>query len=179
MNGEEEKTSAEQVSINEEKYEEPREKAVINEKEERCAKEQHTMDDKHEKEEPSEINKIDAISIEEEEINQKLIEVMREDKQVVKDEKSVHAYSLIDEQRTPELRVSKEEPNVPDLTEVMYDKHLEEEQIQMKSPIPKYYQHNANMVPPLASDFPDNQIIGNSYYDQSPILVIPFFFFFF
>lgn len=177
VNGEEEKTLVEQVAVNEEeKYEEPREKAVINEKEERCAKEQHTTEDEHEKEELSEINKTDTILIKEEEINQKLIEVMREDKQAVKDETSINAYSLSDEQRTPELRVSNEEPNVPDLTEVMYDKHLEDEQIQMKSPIPKYYQHHANMVPPLASNFPDSQIIGNPYYDQSPILVIPFIF---
>ncbi|KAG1519375.1 hypothetical protein G6F51_014773 [Rhizopus arrhizus] len=86
----------------------------------------------------------------------------------------MHLSTKENEQKAPMLtdddKPVKVEQKTPDLTDVVYDSRLEEDDRgRTKSPIPNYFE--SNMVPPLTSNFPDNHVTDSNYYESGPMLV--------
>lgn len=91
-----------------------------------------------------------------------------------KEDVSMHLSTKENEQKAPMLtdddKPVKVEQKTPDLTDVVYDSRLEEDDRgRTKSPIPNYFE--SNMVPPLTSNFPDNHVTDSNYYESGPMLV--------
>ncbi|KAG1158767.1 hypothetical protein G6F37_005496 [Rhizopus arrhizus] len=90
-----------------------------------------------------------------------------------KEDVSMHLSTKENEQKAPMLtdddKPVKVEQKTPDLTDVVYDRRLEEDDRgRTKSPIPNYFE--SNMVPPLTSNFPDNHVTDSNYYESGPML---------